>query len=301
MGICVKFSAKALDYYREQTGLEIYQFLQMVQSDKYGLRLSRIDLTADYFNEDIDITKIYQDYTLGKSDLFYAYRKKDTGKIAYRRNHLKDNGIANDNEFSTIYFGSVQSHSRLRIYDKKREQIERSGNKLQQAKNCNDWVRFEGVFRRTYAHQLTEQLLNINNNTEFAGLIANTMLQKFNFKYVNDKGEITGNTEYTQRLCDHIASHALILSSPCTKNYELFKSMVYLICSSGADSTLKKIKAIWNDKAVLEFLNFIKRYSDETLPNDDCRSWLYHNVKDYQRNYPDFDKFFRENIYPLLP
>lgn len=56
MGICVKFSARAWATYRQdyeakyQSKMNVVEFLKMVQSDRYDMRLSRIDLTADYID-----------------------------------------------------------------------------------------------------------------------------------------------------------------------------------------------------------------------------------------------------------
>ena len=56
MGICVRFSVQAwiayqmmyVKKYNEKT--YVYSFLQMIQSDLYDTRFSRIDLVADYQN-----------------------------------------------------------------------------------------------------------------------------------------------------------------------------------------------------------------------------------------------------------
>ena len=56
MGICVRFSAYAYAAYKEayrvqfRAEMNIADFLHMVQDDVYTTRLSRIDLTADYFD-----------------------------------------------------------------------------------------------------------------------------------------------------------------------------------------------------------------------------------------------------------
>ena len=69
-GVVIKFSARALDYYREASGLDVYDFLQNITDDYYTFRLSRADLTLDYLDEDIDVTGIYQDYMNKKIGVF---------------------------------------------------------------------------------------------------------------------------------------------------------------------------------------------------------------------------------------
>lgn len=56
MGICVRYSAHAYTVYKQeylqrfQAELNIVTFLHMVQDKIYTIRLSRIDLTADYYD-----------------------------------------------------------------------------------------------------------------------------------------------------------------------------------------------------------------------------------------------------------
>jgi len=62
MGVVVKFSAQALDYYCEASGLKVYEFLQTIKDNYYSIRLSRIDLTADYIDESINVTSVLTSY-----------------------------------------------------------------------------------------------------------------------------------------------------------------------------------------------------------------------------------------------
>ena len=62
MGVLLKFSAQALDFYQEQTNLFVYEILQNLVSENYKVRCSRIDIAIDFINEGINITDIYNDY-----------------------------------------------------------------------------------------------------------------------------------------------------------------------------------------------------------------------------------------------
>lgn len=208
-------------------------------------------------------------------------------------------GFIKGQEVPTIYIGSPRSDSRLRIYDKKLEQMERNGSKLHKANSCENWVRFEGVYRNKFAHQIGDALLNVKTDVEFSDLIACTMVQKFRIMYINN-GIIDCDTEYTQMLLDTIANKSYILRSPSSRNYELAKSLRYLFNGSGVISTIFKIKEIWGDEAVAKLLKFIQDYVDEFKPNDDCRYWLIKNANDYKKNFCDFDDFMREMISPIL-
>ncbi len=66
MGIILKFSASALshykasyqDYYSE--AVDIHNIAQLLYTDYYDLRLSRIDLAVDYFNYSMSVNDLYQ-------------------------------------------------------------------------------------------------------------------------------------------------------------------------------------------------------------------------------------------------
>ena len=73
MGICIKLSAQAWDYYSETTALKIYEFLQQIKHRDYTARLSRIDFTVDYIDEDIDVTDIYNNLMAEKVVLCREY------------------------------------------------------------------------------------------------------------------------------------------------------------------------------------------------------------------------------------
>lgn len=294
MGIIIKFSAQALNYYLESSGLKIYEFLQKIQSTDYTTRLSRIDLTVDYFDEGINVSTIYQNLKDKKIDTFREVTNKKTGELNYRRNSLKCSGYIKERDVPTIYMGSHQSKSFLRIYDKKREQIEKKGVQLDVALKSANWTRFEGVFRNEFAHQLSEELLMIQNDDELANLIACTMLQKFRFMYINN-GVLDCETEYTQMLLDSIRNKNFVLKSPSSRNFELAKSIDYIFFGSGITTTLYKIRAIWGDQGVSVFLIHLIEFLKDFKPNDDCRYWLRKNKADYQKNFPDFDTFIEES------
>lgn len=300
MGIAVKFSGQSLDFYCERTHLKLYELFQKIVDPDYLIRLSRIDLTCDYIDEDIDTTKIYQDLIDGRIGIFREYEGKDPANPIYKRCIMQYQGFIKQEEVPTIYLGSVQSNSQLRIYDKRREQIERKGAKYEKALKCKNWVRFEGVFRHEYAHQITEQLLKIHSDFEFFNFIACIMVQKFRFMKMNN-GVADCETDYTQLLIDCINSSNFVLKAPSSRNYDLAKSIAYIFYGSGVMNTLYKIKEIWGDKAVDNFLEFITESLKEWEPNEDCSYWLLKNTDDYLFNYPIFDSFMKTSVSYMLP
>lgn len=257
MGIIVKFSAQALDYYVEATGLEVYRFMQKVVYPDYTIRLSRIDLTADYIDENINITGIYQNLMDSRIGVFREYMSKKTGKLEYKRVAMKYSGLLKEQDVPTIYIGSMQSDSRLRIYDKKREQIEKKGTKFDKAVGCKNWIRFEGVFRHEYAHQLSEQLLKISSINDYLNLIASTLVQKFRFMTVDANGAADVETDYTQMLLNAINNNSFQLKAPSTRNYDLARNINYIFTGSGIMNTLYKVEEIWGAEAADYLLEYI--------------------------------------------
>lgn len=302
MGIAVKFSAQALDYYSEETGLNVYQLMQKVRDKDYAIRLSRIDLTADYIDEDIDVTEIYNSLMHEEIGTFREYISKKTGDIGYKRVLMMYEGFLKGSEVPTIYIGSVQSNSRLRIYDKRREQIERKGTKFDKAVGCKNWVRFEGVFRHDYAHQISDQLLNIQTDNEYVNLIASILVQKYRFMTIDKKtGGADADTDYTQMILDAISNNNFKLKAPSSRNYDLAQNIAYIFSGSGVMNTLYKISDIWDMDAVMYLLEYvIEDLQGEFRPNADCLSWLIRNRKDYQKKYPDFDVFMQQNVSCML-
>ncbi len=298
MGIIVKFSAQALDYYVEATGLEVYRFMQKVIYPDYTIRLSRIDLTADYIDEDINITRIYQNLMDGRISVFREYTSKKTGKLEYKKVSMGYSGFLKEQDVPTIYIGSVQSDSRLRIYDKKCEQIENKGTKFDKAVRCKNWVRFEGVFKHEYAHQISEQLFNISSDDEYLNLIALVLVQKFCFMTIDKKtGKADVNTDYTQMLLDAINNKSFKLKAPSTRNYSLMCNIDYIFKGSGIMNTLYKVEEIWGVEAAAYLLEYMAEYlTDEFEPSNDCLLWLRKNKIDYQKKYPTFNLYIGQNF-----
>ena len=294
-GCIVKFSAQALDYYCEKTGTRVYQLIQSVKSDLYTIRASRVDLTADYIDEGFDTSEIYQSLMDRSVSLFKQYEAKGTGETKYRRMQTNFRGIIDGREVPTIYIGSPKSNSMLRIYNKRLEQIQRSGTKLGKARSCDDWVRFEGVFKNEYAHKLGEELSKVSSNDEFAELIAITLLNKYRFMEVVD-GTCGDLTEYSQMLADSIVDANYCLGGFFSKNYDLARSIAYIYGGSGIMGTFYKVKEIWGIDAVSEFIEFLlDSLNPEYIPSGSCAEWLKKNKRAYQETYASFSDFIAEN------
>lgn len=277
MGICVRFSAYAYAAYKEaymaqfQTEMNIADFLRMVQDDVYTTRLSRIDLTADYYDYS---DELLPDRQLSP-DLVYE-RLKDGSYVVRNRNDRQSarnmSALDREGRYETVYIGSRRGKTNgfLRIYDKKQEQIQTMGYRYDEALQHESWVRFEASFLHDAAHQLTEQLLS-------EGMTAQD-LQRWIARHITDKYRFvrpeTGEaTEFTADLMGVAAgSSVAALSTPSPRDNSLRQSIRYLRNGSGLYSTLFKVANIWGPEAARELMDFLlceyEQYQDALLDGE---------------------------------
>lgn len=278
MGVCIKFSAYALatymsEYERQyQQQLTVSGFLKMVQSELYATRFSRIDMTADYKNYG---SELYPDF---------LYRKLKSNSYIITDHELKQRRLKlsaqeKDGIVETFYAGSRtrNTNSFLRCYDKKTEQIEKHGFRMDEAESCENWTRFEVSFRGLYAHQITESLLNeVSTPLEMQQFIAWKISEKFLFfdsesdditAFSNDLMEATGNSQFSY----------LRRESP--RDNALRQSIRYLAHNSGLFSTLYKVYCIWGQDGEKELLKYLydvyeNIYKPDAVNDKEIRMWL---------------------------
>lgn len=292
MGVCVKFSAFAYASYKQtykekyQVELNIATFLQMVQSDKYTTRLSRIDLTADYFDYPDPIIPVnYLD-----PDSIYNRLLNGIYKI---KNHKEKSMIKTfsalhkDGAYETFYAGTKKGKTDgfLRCYDKKEEQIQSHGFRFQEAEKYKSWVRFEAVFKHNYAHQISEQLLKksangnylIQTKAELQQVIAKHIIDKYCFYDMETDEPATFSEDLAA-----IAAGAQVdaLSRPNGRDNSLQQSITYLKTNSGLFSTFYKVYMIWGAAGEKELLDHLKeqyeKFRDEEAPDKaDIQNWIW--------------------------
>lgn len=255
MGVCIRFSAEAWAWY-QQMYIERYNepvnaavFFQMIQSVNYTARISRIDLTADYFNygEELKPDRVFNTLINRKVIVVDCNERAANRKLS----HYGSGGL-----IETIVIGSKKENTKsiCRIYDKRLEQISKSGFRLNEALVCDEWTRFEVSYRGSYAWQIADGLLAINSEIELSHFIAAKITDKYRFYIAADEDY----TEYTNDLLeiiDNISYSALRSEHP--KNNNLRESVAHLIKGSGLFPTLYKVGSIWGDQAEEELLKHL--------------------------------------------
>lgn len=282
MGVIVKFSAQALAYYLKIAKRQVYSFLKAVKSDKYNFRLSRCDLDVDFLNEKFTPTAIFND--LKKKKVLIYYQKKNNNKLNLVKKNCRLQGFAINQEVPTCYCGAVSSDCQLRIYDKKREQIEQHGSKLNYVLQFDSVVRFEIALKHTLAHNLTDMLLKINTEKELNDLILSIFLQKFYFKRARtDKATI-----YTKKMQKALKSQQSYLLGHVNADNDLLRRFRYLLYESGTISTLFKILSIFGYDDLDQAVEYIKNFVQNWNVNDDCRYWLQKHASDTAETFSSF-------------
>ena len=288
MGVVVKFSAQALAYYLKAKQWQVNDFLQMVQSDRYEIRLSRIDLDLDFLEPNFTVNGIHKQL---KSGVVEACTEKNIrGVKSLARKPVKLKGFAVNGKIESVYLGSPASATELRIYWKGREQIKRSGSHLDLALKHPNWIRFEAVFKSEYAHQLTDAILKVKDSKALSDLIINTFLQKYYFRYSKSKR----CTTYTAQMKKLVSSKKSPLLPLVAKDKDLEKKFIYLLSDSGTISTLYKILVLWGNDGLNSALEYIGEFVQEWEPNEACMTWFRRHKNDTLKSYKIFSDFLKK-------
>lgn len=275
MGIVVKFSAYAWAHYchewarLHQSPMTIKQFCLLTVTDDFQSRLSRIDFTADFQNYNFTVDDLYRHLTDGSWIIQNADGKKNpSGLSAHEVNKIVE----------TFYVGSKKGNTRLfmRVYDKRREQMEQPSFRYEEALTVESWVRLEAVFKGKYAHQITDSIRDELGSDEqsMKAFIASKLLDKYRFVDV----ETEEYADLTVALLNVVEAgeydfSRLRLESP--RDSELIRSIQYLMFNSGLFTTMFKCDAIWGNNSGIELLQRMAAvYLRGRHPPDDAVRWV---------------------------
>lgn len=269
MGVAIRFSAQALAYYRlryeELYGCVIqpYEIIQQIQNalPTCTVRLSRIDLCADYINEDVSVQAVAESLSNGSLRIQFADGKKNTSRISY---------YSKGGEISTVYIGSKVKNnvSLLRIYDKRLEQLQNHGSRYQEAAACSSWVRFENEIHGKYAHSITSELMKMETPEQLQTMIATCITNKYTF-IAADGTEVSFTTSLKNMA--PTASYAFRL--PKYRDMSLSESLHFLTTHAGLLPFLYKA-SLFDPDAIDEFSDYLKARMSTYIPNHDVTKWV---------------------------
>src|SRR5699024_5438461 len=270
MGVCIKFSAHAWGEYRKQyeslygQAIQIHNFIANIEdTDLYTSRLSRIDIAIDFINEKVSVNTIYNQLSKKNQIVRTAAGRKNSSTLS---------GITQNNITSTFYLGTRGRNIKalLRVYDKKREQLETMGIHYEEALQYDDWVRFEAVYKGTYAHDLTDALRIINNDTELKNLLVSALTDRYQFYYAKSDRLTT----FSKKMLDLLNQKNFMFSSPSHRTNSLEQSQKHILNGSGLFPYLYKVHRIWGNKGLQDCLTFLYEEYENYEPNDDVLLWL---------------------------
>lgn len=288
-GVCVSFSAHAWAVYQKafrekhQRQIAVASFLQQIQCEHYSTRLSRIDIMADYLNYG-ELLKVHNIYTALSKQELVVVGKNDRQNVRTSESREKNYIV------QSFSLGSKTENAlaNLKVYDKKVEQFAKAEKafRLEEARACESWTRFEASYRSDYAHQISDDLLELGklDNTEgfldtYVQYLASKILDRYRFKDVAT-GEMTMYTKMLLDLAQDGNFRALRSESP--GNHSLENSTAHLCRQSGLMALLYKVEKIWGRDAILEYLHHVvdyyeKCYREKAKGNYRLQKWLREN------------------------
>lgn len=292
MGVIFTLSAQALAWWRERTGREAWELLQLVQSQGlYIVRVSRIDLTADFLDDGISVQDIHDDLLSG--DL--TAHRRQTGKggaVQVRAWSWKPCGYVSGGEVETVYLGSRAANTGgfLRVYNKKREQEKTQGAYLAKARGCADWVRFEARLLTDNAHSFGYELAKCSSNDDMKRLVAHVFSDRYIFREAD-----TGSLAPWSAALAAVAGNpsAVLLSSPSTRNHDLAAKLDHVADSSGLISLLHRVRGIWGDDAPELVMAYLLALAEDRPPTRETRAWVTAYADVYRREFLSVDDWIR--------
>lgn len=292
MGVIFTLSAQALAWWRERTGREAWELLQLVQSQGlYIVRVSRIDLTADFLDDGISVQDIHDDLLSG--DLT-AHRRQmgKGGAVQVRAWSWKPCGYVSGGEVETVYLGSRAANTGgfLRVYNKKREQEKTQGAYLAKARGCADWVRFEARLLTDNAHSFGYELAKCSSNDDMKRLVAHVFSDRYIFREAD-----TGSLAPWSAALAAVAGNpsAVLLSSPSTRNHDLAAKLDHVADSSGLISLLHRVRGIWGDDAPELVMAYLLALAEDRPPTRETRAWVTAYADVYRREFLSVDDWIR--------
>ncbi len=284
-GILVFFSARGLNDYRlayeRQYGDQINanDILQMLSAVGLQFHLSRLDVYADFIDDPIDLTQLYNDLISGSVQIIQGSGKRNTSKIR---------SFSSGDKTETINIGARGKNARVlaRFYDKKKEQLNNPyGFRRELAKACTNWVRLEVEYHSRYARQLTSELENCKAE-DLQGFIAAAIMAKYTFMEVTDNGKQV--LPFCAKISKRKSCKDVLLTYPSEGDPTLRRKYDYLITGSGLFSLFDMVRATWGEEGVKELLKLLVNDYQEHRIKKSTQAWIRKNKTKLRAFLPPF-------------
>lgn len=293
LGVIVQLSARALATWRRTTGGQVPDLLRLCDCPgRWRVRVSRIDLDADYINEPTveTPTEVYDQ--LVNEQLMCCYRKTTKcGKESWVRRTTSARAFSVNGRVGTLYLGrnAKGAGATMRLYDKKTEQIEQNGPYRQRALDVDSWVRHEVVLLHHMAHASTEPLLNIWDEAVLAGFIADSITARFAF-FQTEEGRRSTPHPLTAMLMERGGvGVAPPPNRDCPSLADSYRNVRDL---SGLCSLLAKTREIWGDDAPRQVLDQLgDEFEQGYKLTDSVRHWVRNESGTARETWPAVDQF----------
>ena len=155
MGINIEITGGGLDYLREnlrQNDIEVYFYHKIKEiQQEFKVNITRIDLAYDDFKSKpyLPISKVEK--AIKRGDFVSRTRSSRNLELLRMGEKKKKEQIGD-----TLYIGSNESSRRLRLYDKKLEQMNKVGHC-----DVSNWLRYEMVFKKGKAEKIFENFRDL--------------------------------------------------------------------------------------------------------------------------------------------
>lgn len=290
-GILIYFSANALNEYRlrfqkkYQININANDILRMLQTAGLFCHASRLDLYADYIDEDqpIDLTALYNALVSGSVKIVDHNGRRNASKLS---------SMSANDKVETIYIGTRSKNTRAlaRIYDKKTEQLNNPyGFRKETARTCNSWTRIEVELHSFYAKKLTSDLASCSSE-DLQAFIAATILSKYTLVYTENKSPLP----FTKSLEECRHSKDIILAYPSEGDRDLRRKYDYLINDSGLFSLIDMVSAVWGEMGVRILMERLNADYESHIMKRKTRDWIRKNRDDLAPYTPPFGEHGNE-------
>lgn len=189
MGLSLRFGATDWHVYCDNwetmygTRMTFWRLWHMLSSSLYTMRISRLDIAADFFNfDDVSPHSLYAGIEDGTLSVL-----TDEGHIPCRTRR----GYTSDGICETLEVGSRHSDVFLVAYDKRLQSIRLHGPFYNTALSCRSWLRLETRYKHNLAHAIGRDMTQICDDDTYLSYLAQKSVERFGFYTEGDDSDET--------------------------------------------------------------------------------------------------------------